>query len=221
VEAACRLGYFYGYGAAVGCPKCGAGLNHLQGWHAVDERRDDEYAGVWERTSDLAPPRTLDRTPSAAFLRRLREASKVGQRSDGVGPNQVRGGAKSDVRSQLTAEEALRCQIGTSKAGRGGRRYRPYAFTEQGVAMLSGVLKGKRAAAVNIEIMRAFVELRRAAASYEGIERRLRELERETDARLGKHDEQLGQIFEALRQLIAPPPPPKRRVGFGVPEDEE
>ena len=126
-----------------------------------------------------------------------------------------------DFMFQLTAEEALRCQIGTSKASRGGRRYRPYAFTEQGVAMLSGVLRSKRAVIVNIEIMRAFVELRRAAASYAAIERRLEELERETDARLGKHDEQLGEIFEALRQMIAPPPRPKRRVGFGLPEGDE
>jgi hypothetical protein len=126
-----------------------------------------------------------------------------------------------DFMFQLTAEEALRCQIGTSKAGRGGRRYRPYAFTEQGVAMLSGVLRSKRAVAVNIAIMRAFVELRRAAASYAVIEKRLEELERETDARLGKHDEQLSQIFEALRQLIAPTPRRKHKVGFGLPESEE
>jgi phage regulator Rha-like protein len=125
-----------------------------------------------------------------------------------------------DFMFQLTSEEALRCQIGTSKAGRGGRRYRPYAFTEQGVAMLSGVLRSKRAVAVNIAIMRAFIELRRAAASYAAIEKRLEELERETGARLGKHDEQLSQIFEALRQLIAPPPRPKRRVGFGLPEGD-
>lgn len=127
----------------------------------------------------------------------------------------------SDFMFQLTVEEALRCQFGTSKPGRGGRRYRPYVFTEQGVAMLSGVLRSKRAATVNIEIMRAFVELRRAASSYAALETRLEELERETSARLGKHDEQLSQIFEALRQLIAPPPRPKRRVGFGLPEGEE
>lgn len=126
-----------------------------------------------------------------------------------------------DFMFQLTAEEALRCQFGTSKPGRGGRRYLPYVFTEQGVAMLSGVLRSKRAVTVNIEIMRAFVELRRAASSYAAIETRLEELERETSARLGKHDEQLNQIFEALRRLIAPPPRPKRRVGFGLPEGEE
>ena len=68
--------------------------------------------------------------------------------------------------------------------------------------------------------MRAFVELRRAATSYAAIEKRLEELERETGARLGQHDEQLGQIFRALRQLISPPPRPKRRVGFRLPEEE-
>lgn len=89
----------------------------------------------------------------------------------------------------------------TSKEGRGGRRYAPYVFTEQGVAMLSGVLRSDRAIAVNIEIMRVFVELRRVASSYVAIEKRLEEIERE----LGGHDEQLSQIFMALRQLISPP----------------
>ncbi len=113
--------------------------------------------------------------------------------------------------------EALRSQIATSNVGRGGRRYAPYVFTEQGVAMLSSVLHSDRAIAVNIEIMRAFVELRRAASSYVAIEKRLEEIERE----LGGHDEQLNQIFMTLRQLISPPDRPKRPVGFRVREDEE
>jgi hypothetical protein len=94
-------------------------------------------------------------------------------------------------------------------------------FTEQGVAMLSGVLRSEPAVTVNIAIMRAFVELRRAATSYAAIERRLTDLERETVERLGKHDEQLLDIFKALRQLISPPPRPKRRVGFGPPEEDQ
>ena len=84
--------------------------------------------------------------------------------------------------------------------------------------MLSGVLRSKQAVAVNIEIMRAFVELRRATTSYTAIEKRLEELEQETRAKLGQHDQQLAQIFEALRQLMAPPPRPQRRVGFTPPE---
>lgn len=126
-----------------------------------------------------------------------------------------------DFMFQLTSEEwaALRSQTGISKAGRGGRRYAPYVFTEQGVAMLSGVLRSKRAVAVNIAIMRAFVELRRAATSYAGLEARLEELEHETRTKLGQHDQQLGQIFQALRQLISPPPRSRRRVGFRLPED--
>jgi hypothetical protein len=126
-----------------------------------------------------------------------------------------------DFMFQLTREEAaaLRSQTATS-TGRGGRRYAPYVFTEQGVAMLSGVLRSERAVAVNIAIMRAFVELRRAAASYAAIEKRLDELEKETEATLGKHDQQLAQIFKALRQLISPPARPRRKVGFTLPEDD-
>jgi hypothetical protein len=85
--------------------------------------------------------------------------------------------------------------------------------------MLSGVLRSKTAVAVNIAIMRAFVELRRAATSYAAIETRLTELERESKEKLGKHDQQLGEIFKVLRQLIAPPARPKRRVGFRPPDE--
>jgi hypothetical protein len=93
-------------------------------------------------------------------------------------------------------------------------------FTEQGVAMLSSVLRSQTAVTANIAIMRAFVELRRAATSYAAIERRLTDIEREMVERLGKHDEQLLEIFRALRQLISPPPRPRRRVGFAPPEDD-
>jgi len=128
-----------------------------------------------------------------------------------------------DFMFQLNKEEAaaLRSQIATSNDGRGGRRYAPYVFTEQGVAMLSGVLRSKRAIAVNIAIMRAFVELRRAAAGYAALEKRLDQLERDTDSKLGQHDEQLDQIFKALRQLISPPARPKRPVGFRPPKDTD
>ena len=126
----------------------------------------------------------------------------------------------TDFMFQLTKDEAaaLRSQSSTS-GGRGGRRYAPYVFTEQGVAMLSGVLSSETAIAVNIAIMRAFVELRRAAMSYAAMDKRLSELEHETKSRLGEHDQRLREIFEALRQLITPPPRPKRRVGFGPPDE--
>jgi len=117
----------------------------------------------------------------------------------------------------FTNEETitLRSQFVTSKS-RGGRQYRPYAFTEQGVAMLSSVLKSSAAIAVNIEIMRAFVELRRFASSYAELHERLEKFERETLDRLDGHDEQMKEIFRALHQLINPPPEPKRPVGFRV-----
>jgi hypothetical protein len=94
----------------------------------------------------------------------------------------------------LTAEEAeiLRCQIGTSKAGRGGRRYIPYAFTEQGVAMLSSVLRSERAVQVNVAIMRTFVGLRRMLAGNEALSRKLAELERRVEGQ----DKGIKSLFE-------------------------
>jgi hypothetical protein len=90
----------------------------------------------------------------------------------------------------------------------------PYAFTEQGVAMLSSVLHSERAIDVNVAIMRAFVQLRRMMGSHEKLARKLAELE----ARLSEHDEQIQAIFEAIRQLMAPPAQPPRKIGFGVEE---
>lgn len=138
---------------------------------------------------------------------------------------QVRRNAKrfpADFMFQLSAQEFgdLKSQSVISSGTHGGRRTLPLVFSEQGVAMLSGVLRSERAIAVNIEIMRVFVELRRVASSYSAIERRLEQIEREIGARLGEHDEQLDQIFKTLRQLISPPARPKRAVGFRLPEDE-
>ncbi len=127
-----------------------------------------------------------------------------------------------DFMFQLSKDEvaALRSQIVTSNNGRGGRRYAPYVFTEQGVAMLSGVLRSKQAIAVNIEIMRAFVELRRVAVSYTALQERLDDLEWEMSGRLDQHDEQLGHIFKALHRLMEPPPQEKRAVGFRIRDAE-
>jgi hypothetical protein len=111
-------------------------------------------------------------------------------------------------------EEHLRFQIGISKPSRrGGRRFLAYAFTEQGVAMLSSVLHSKRAIEVNIAIMRAFVRLRELLASHKDLAHKLEDLER----KIGQHDEKFKSIFEAIRQLLIPPPEPeqKRHIGFG------
>jgi len=114
-----------------------------------------------------------------------------------------------DFMFQLTKGEFenLRCQIGISSQW-GGRRFPPYAFSEQGVAMLSSVLRSTRAVTVNIEIMRAFVRLRRMLASHADLARQLAALE-------NKYDAQFRVVFDAIRQLMAPPPePPKKRIGF-------
>jgi hypothetical protein len=139
---------------------------------------------------------------------------------------QVKRNAKrfpADFMFQLTKAEAeaLRSQFVTSNEGRGGRRYAPYVFTEQGVAMLSGVLRSDRAIRVNIEIMRAFVELRRVAGSFQELQKRLDQMELDIGARLSEHDEQLEQIFKVLHRLITPPEKPKRKVGFRAPEDDD
>lgn len=126
-----------------------------------------------------------------------------------------------DFMFQLSAEEFahLKSRSVMSSGQHGGRRSRPLVFTEQGIAMLSGVLRSDRAIAVNIEIMRAFVELRRIAASYTAIQEQLETLERKTTDRIGQHDEQLEQIFQILHQLITPTKRPRRPVGFRIREE--
>ena len=115
----------------------------------------------------------------------------------------------SDFMFQLTEDEAdlLRCQFGTSKIGRGGRRYLPYVFTEQGVAMLSSVLNSERAVLVNIEIMRAFVKLRQMLTSNAELARRLDELE-------SKYDKNFKVVFTAIRQLMRTPARSQKQIGF-------
>jgi hypothetical protein len=121
-----------------------------------------------------------------------------------------------DFMFQLTEEEFsnLKSQIVISSWG-GLRRAAPYAFTEQGVAMLSSVLRSKRAIQVNIEIMRTFVRLRRMLASHAELARKLDALEK-------KYDAQFRVVFDAIRQLSSPPEsepePPKKRIGFLVEE---
>ena len=113
-----------------------------------------------------------------------------------------------DFMFQLTQEEFddLKCHLGTS-SGWGGRRYPPYAFTEQGVAMLSSVLRSRRAVQVNVQIMRAFVRLRQLIASHADLARKLEALEK-------KYDVQFKVVFDAIRQLMAPPGEKKRPIGF-------
>ncbi len=113
-----------------------------------------------------------------------------------------------DFMFQLDAQEFgnLRRQFGTSSQW-GGRRYPPYAFTEQGVAMLSTVLRSKRAVLVNVEIMRAFVRLRRVLTSQADLERRLDELERDYDARF-------KVVFDTIREMMVPPKEERKQIGF-------
>ncbi|HCX89018.1 MAG: DNA-binding protein [Deltaproteobacteria bacterium CG12_big_fil_rev_8_21_14_0_65_43_10] len=119
----------------------------------------------------------------------------------------------SDFMFTLVQQEVafLRSQIVTSKPGRGGIRYLPMAFTEQGVAMLSSVLNSDRAIQVNVEIMRTFVRLRQMLSAHKDLERKLVALEK-------KYDEQFKIVFDAIYALMAPLEKPKRKIGFEVKE---
>lgn len=117
-----------------------------------------------------------------------------------------------DFLFQLTAAEwtVLRSQSVISTPARGGRRYAPYAFTEQGVAMLSSVLASEQAIAVNIQIMRAFVRMRELLASNATLARKLDELEHKYQ----HHDDAIKAILSAIRELMNPPAPKRRPIGF-------
>jgi len=117
-----------------------------------------------------------------------------------------------DFMFQLTAEEAetlVSQNVIPTRRSLGGSL--PYVFTQEGVAMLSSVLKSPRAIQVNLAIMRAFVQLRRYAASHKMLAQKLQTLERKYDV----HDIEIQEIFKAMKKLIDPPAKPKRSFGFG------
>jgi hypothetical protein len=139
--------------------------------------------GVEVRTLNQAVRRNIDRFPDD-FMIRLTEAEV----------------------------QSLRSQSVILKTGRGGHsKYLPYAFTEQGVGMLSSVLHSKRAVHVNLEIMRTFVRLRRMLSANVELARKLETLEK-------KYDAQFRVVFDAIRELMAPTPPKTRPIGFVVPK---
>lgn len=110
---------------------------------------------------------------------------------------------------QLTAEEteSLRSQFATSNKGRGGRRYRPYVFTEHGAVMLASVLNSPVAVQASIQVVRAFIRLREILATHKELARKLTELEQ-------KYDKQFRVVFDAIRELMTPPRKPLRPIGF-------
>jgi len=125
----------------------------------------------------------------------------------------------SDFCFQLSAEETgeadrLRSQFVTSKTGRGGRRYLPYAFTEHGALMLANVLNSERAAQTSVMVVRAFVKLRQLLSSNADLSRKLAALE-------NKYDRQFKVVFDAIRRLMSPPETKRREIGFHVKHDDE
>lgn len=163
--------------------------------------------GVETGTLNRAVKRNIDRFP-ADFMFRLTDDEADALRCQiGISKSTP---SENDS-SQSVTSSALRSQSVISKDPRGGRRYRPYAFTEQGVAMLSSVLRSPRAVQVNIAIMRTFVQLRRLMDSN-------RDLARKIEAMEEKYDEQFAVVFDAIKQLItedeARKDQPKRGIGF-------
>ena len=123
-----------------------------------------------------------------------------------------------DFMFQLTTDEFanLISQNATSSVPHGGRRKLPRVFTEHGAIMVASVLKTKRATDMSVFVVRALVRLREAVVAHRDVAEKLRELER----KVGKHDENIQEIIEAIRQLMMPPIPAKKRIGFAVEEPE-
>jgi hypothetical protein len=159
--------------------------------------------GVETRVLNQAVKRNADRFPSD-FMFQLND-EETEQVSRSVIPSHERSSGKTVSDSS---------QIVMSSRKHRGKRYRHYAFTEQGIAMLSSVLNSERAVKVNIAIMRAFVKLRQMLDTNRELAQKFSELER----RVGKHDEEIVGILEAIRQLMAPPEKPRREIGFHVRE---
>jgi ORF6N domain len=168
-----------------------------------------ELYGVEARALNQAVARNFSRFPGDfMFQLTAEEWEKV--RSQTVTSSTVKGSNSSQAVMSSKAIESLRSQTVISN-GKGGRRYMPYAFTEQGIAMLSSVLRSQRAVEVNIAIMRTFVQLRRLMDSNRDLGRRIEAMEK-------RYDEQFSAVFDAIKQLIADDQAkkskPSRRIGF-------
>lgn len=131
----------------------------------------------------------------------------------------------SDFVFHLTTEEyeSLRCQIGTSKSMRGGRRYLPYAFTEHGAIMAATILNTPRAAQMSVFVVRAFIRMRQMLLAQKDLARKLVELEKKLTARLDIHETAITEVLRQIMRLLSPPPEskpetPKKRIGFLVEE---
>ena len=155
--------------------------------------------GVEARALNQAVKRNIERFPEDFMFQLTAEEAEGLQRlvSQSVTPS--------------PSTKANSSQTVTSSRKHRGKSYRPYAFTEQGVAMLSSVLRSSRAVQVNIAIMRAFVRLRELLLSNADLARKLEAIEK-------KYDSQFKVVFDALRQLMTPPDPPRRRIGFKADE---
>jgi ORF6N domain len=118
----------------------------------------------------------------------------------------------ADFMFQLSTEEVqtLRSQSATSNRGRGGRRYRPFVFSEHGAVMLTTVLNSSVAVQASIQVVRAFVKLRELLGTHRELAKKLADLEK----RIEGHDEEIMAIFEAIRQLMEPPDKPSKRIGY-------
>ena len=161
--------------------------------------------GVATKVLNQAVRRNRERLPSDFMFQLTAEefASLKARFASGT----AQGAGNQRVRSNWS-------QFVTSSRRYRGKKYRPYAFTEQGIAMLSSVLNSERAVKVNIAIMRAFVKLREALETNRELAQKFAELEQ----RVGKHDEEISAIIEAIRQLMTPPEKPRREIGFHVRE---
>jgi hypothetical protein len=157
--------------------------------------------GVEPRSLVQAVKRNKERFP-ADFMFQLTDAETQSLRAQFIAPEEGTAEEASAFKSQFV----ISSEVGT--------RATPYAFTEQGVAMLSSVLRSPRAVSVNIEIMRAFVRLRQLLAGNAELTQRLNELEASVKAGTEKSDQQFRVVFDALRQLMTPPAPKQGRIGF-------
>jgi hypothetical protein len=166
------------------------------------------FYGVETKALNQAVKRNRERFPED-FMFRLSDEETEDWRSQIVTPNSAK-------------EVPLRPQVVTLKRGRGQhRKYLPYAFTEQGVAMLSSVLRSPRAVGVNIQIMRAFVRLRQLLSVHKDLAERLTKLEAQMRGRDHTVAQQFQKVFSLLDQLFNPPCPPRKPIGFHteVPEN--